>query len=284
MTTTISDFTTTVTRLGHLLQVRRQAVGMPPAVLAAGICAQSMITQIEQGTEIPNAILLARLCDRLGLPLAQGLKQNYPIRRLPIFSRKVHRLYAQRKFAELMAYMEKPEKVKVLKTDEDLKTYYYYYSCAVYQATQDTATALRNLHTARTMMIPQRPNRYRTLELLIMAMENSLQALITNKPDFSVFDDLLRIIREKRLLEVNENIGIIYNQYARTCLALNQPERAIPVLIEGIKWTVAQNSQYLLLDDYYLLVQAYAGTQPVASAAKEVATTFKPAADQGELS
>jgi len=280
--TTISDFTTTVKLLGHLLQVRRQAVGMTPAVLAAGICAQSMITPIEQGTEIPNAVLLARLCDRLGLPMAQGLKQDYPIRRLPIFSRKVHRLYAQRKYAELLAYMEKPEKLKVLKTDEDLKAYYYYYSCAIYQATQDMTKTLRNLHTARTMMMPQRPSRYRTLELLIMAMEDSLQALITNEPDFVAFDDLLRIIRENRLLEVNENIGIIYNQYARTCLALNQPERAIPVLIEGIQWTIAQDSQYLLLDDYYLLVQAYAGSRRVSPAEEGVATTFKPAVNQGE--
>lgn len=288
MATTITDFASAVTTLGQHLQLRRQALGLSQQALAAGICAQSLVDRIEQGQDVPNAVLLAQLCERLNLPLVCALKENYPIRRLPTFSRRVHHLYNRQRFADLVAYMDNPERLRVLKTDEDLKTYYYYYGCATYQATHDAVAALRSVHTALTMMMPQRPLRYRTLEVLLIAMENDIGVALMPQANFAGFERAVRIIREDRLVDVSENLCMVFYQYARACLHLGYPERALPILLEGIDWAVAHQSHYLLADDYYLLAQIYAGLQQptVSPAARQTAValaeTFKQVVYQGE--
>ncbi|NLR09868.1 MULTISPECIES: helix-turn-helix domain-containing protein [Lactobacillaceae] len=259
MAITTTDFATAVLRLGRYLQARRQALNLSQAALAAGICAQTQINRIEQGQQVPDATLLTRLCTRLHLPLGQLLKENYPIRRLPTVSRKIHRLSDHQQYGALMTYLDQPQHLQALNTDEDLKTYYYYYGYATYQATHDSATALQRIRTALTMMLPQRPRRYRTLELLLLAVENEIQVTTTQQADFRGFERVVQIIREERLIDPQDNVCAIFYQYARACLHLGQPERALPILLEGIDWAVAHRSHYLLADDYYLLVQIYAG-------------------------
>lgn len=261
MATTIIDFATAVTVLGNNLKARRQALGLTQQTLAAGLCAQAMISNIEKGIDLPNASLLTKLCERLRLPHKQMLKENYPIRRLPSFGDKVHRLYNQQRYVDLKAYMERPGRLQVLTTDEDLKAYYYYYGCTVYQVTHDATVALRSIRTALTMMMPQHPQRYRTLEVLLFSTENYMTAGTTDQPNYDGFERALTIIREQRLIDSSQNICMVFNQYARICLMQGQPQQAIRILIEGIAWADAHESDYMLADDYALLVQAHAMTQ-----------------------
>lgn len=288
MAITTTDFATAVSLLGQYLQARRQALNLSQAALAAGICPQKLVRSIEQGQQVPNAILLTQLCTRLHLPLGQILRENYPIRRLPTVSRKIHRLSARRQYVALMAYLDNPQQLQALHTDEDLKAYYYYYGYATYQGTHDSAAALQRIRTALTMMLPQRPQRYRTLELLLLAVENEIQITTTQQADFRGFERVLQIIREERLIDPQDNVCAIFYQYARTCLHLGQPERALPILLEGIAWAVAHHAHYLLADDYYLLAQIYEGLQqPTASSAAQqtsaqLAQTIKQVVYQGE--
>lgn len=263
MATTIIDFATALTVLGNHLKVRRQALGLSQQALAGGLCAQTMIGNIEKGIDLPNANLLAKLCERLRLPHNQMLKENYPIRRLPSFSDKVHRLCDQQRYADLKAYMERPGRLQVLTTDEDLKTYYYYYGWAVYQATHDVTAGLRSIRTALTMMMPQHPQNYRTLEVLLFSTENYMTAATTRQPNYAGFERALAIIHEQRLIDSSQNLCMVFNQYARICLAQGQSQRAIQVLIDGIAWADAHESTYMLADNYILLAQAYALTQQV---------------------
>jgi len=266
MATTIIDFATALTVLGNNLKAHRQALGLSQQALAAGLCAQTMIGNIEKGIDLPDANLLAKLYERLCLPHKQMLRENYPIRRLPSFSDKVHRLYDQQRYTDLKAYMERPDRLQVLTTDEDLKTYYYYYGCAVYQVTHDATAALQSIRTALTMMMPQHPQRYRTLEVLLFSVENYLTAAITtNQPNYAGFERALTIIREHRLVDNSQNLGMVFNQYARSCLMQSQPERAIRILIEGIAWADTHGSDYMLADDYALLVRAHALTQQMVN-------------------
>jgi len=266
MATTIIDFATALTVLGNNLKAHRQALGLSQQALAAGLGAQTMIGNIEKGIDLPDANLLAKLYERLCLPHKQMLRENYPIRRLPSFSDKVHRLYDQQRYTDLKAYMERPDRLQVLTTDEDLKTYYYYYGCAVYQVTHDATAALQSIRTALTMMMPQHPQRYRTLEVLLFSVENYLTAAITtNQPNYAGFERALTIIREHRLVDNSQNLGMVFNQYARSCLMQSQPEHAIRILIEGIAWADTHGSDYMLADDYALLVRAHALTQQMVN-------------------
>lgn len=241
--------------LGRGLRARRLELGIAQNVLAAGLCAQSLINKIEQG-QMPNPILLTQLCERLQLPMQQAVRQNYLIRRQPTFSRKVHKLYQAGRFAEVVAYMDAADLLPTLKTDEDLKTYYYYYGWALYQVTHEAPGALRCVRTALTMMVPQRPSQYRSLEVLLIALENYLVA--DHQPgNFAGFERALAIMRTKRVMDPDENLNAIFYRYAQVLLQQGQVDQAVRIISEGVNWAVSHDSHYLLADDYTLLAQAY---------------------------
>lgn len=242
--------------LGRSLRARRLELGIAQNVLAAGLCAQSLINKIEQGRGIPNAILLTQLCERLRLPMKQALRQNYPIRRQPTFSRKVHKLYQAGRFAEVVAYMDDSDLLPTLKTDEDLKTFYYYYGWSLYQATQESTDALQHVRTALTMMVPQRPTQYRSLEVLLISVENYLVAA-SQPGNFEGFERALAIMRTGRVMDPDENLNAVFYQYAQVLLQQGQINRAVQTISAGVNWATAHDSHYLLADDYTLLAQAY---------------------------
>ncbi|MCH5464167.1 helix-turn-helix domain-containing protein [Levilactobacillus tujiorum] len=262
MATTITSFATAITVIGQYLQHRRQALGFSQEMVAAGICLPATIAQIEQGQHVPDTILLGRLCERLRLPLEQGLGGDFPIRRLPSFSRKVHRLARQQRYAELVTYMENPGRLQVLQTDEDLKSYYYYDGWAYYRATQDGPAALQRIRTGLSMIMPQHPLRYRTVEVLLMAMENYIQVASTQQFDCAGFERTLQIIRENRLIDRNASVGVIFQQYAQLCLQLGHPQQALAILLEGVDWATTHQAEGLLAADYYILAQVYLALQP----------------------
>ena len=52
-------------RIGFLIKGTRKKLGISQRDLADGICSQPMISSIERGDYIPNAILFMQLCGRL---------------------------------------------------------------------------------------------------------------------------------------------------------------------------------------------------------------------------
>lgn len=88
----ISD-TTIVTALGQRIALERRAQHLSQKQLAADICSQPMISQIEKGTYIPNAILLAKICQRLHLSITNDLLHDYlVIDSLPEFAPTIQAL------------------------------------------------------------------------------------------------------------------------------------------------------------------------------------------------
>ncbi|WP_054691085.1 helix-turn-helix domain-containing protein [Fructilactobacillus florum] len=63
--------------LGNNIMIERKNRGLSQYELADGICSQSMISSIEKGHYVPNSILLAQLCNKLGISIHNAMLNNF---------------------------------------------------------------------------------------------------------------------------------------------------------------------------------------------------------------
>ncbi|GAY71946.1 helix-turn-helix transcriptional regulator [Lentilactobacillus kosonis] len=145
----LSKFEVMSQSLGKNIASERKKLKLTQKQLASGICSQSMISNIEKGNYVPNAILLSEICQRLGISVDRSLLSTYyGIADDKEFSRNVEQMCNNHQYAELIDYMDSSNVIANLSQNEDLQIFYYYYGCGTYQLTKDAISALRYLNTA----------------------------------------------------------------------------------------------------------------------------------------
>ena len=60
-----------MSQLGHRIKIIRKKNNMTQKILADKICSQSVLSRIETGEEVPNAVVLHQLCERLGITVSK---------------------------------------------------------------------------------------------------------------------------------------------------------------------------------------------------------------------
>ncbi len=246
--------------LGQNLAAQRRHLGLSQKALAAGICAQSMISSIENGTYIPNAILLAQICQRLDISAESAmLSHHYEIGQLKAFSTRVHQLCDAHHYQELVHYMDAAHILPQLYTDSDLQTYYYYYGCGHYQATGDSTAALADLRLALQYTYSPRKQSLSAMEILLLSAINMIEAYQSPKVPLDQFERALTAIR-KQPNTTDPNLTAVFYQYAETLTNRQEFTKASQILLEGIDWTVQHSSHYMLADLYFLLATCYEKT------------------------
>lgn len=251
--------------VGRYLQQCRQQRGVALTALATRVCPLDVLAAIEQGQRSPSVAQLTQLYQQLGIVRNRPLPQSYPIRRLPVFDRRLQSWWQKQAYGQLVANVAAGDVLRQLTTDTDRQAILYYYGRSL-AAIGDVEAAQLHLRAGLMFMTPQSPQVYRSLDLLLLAAENSVRDLTTPEPDLSGFDRAVTIIREGRVRDAPENLTLVFYQYAQAQLNLNRPQAAIPLLREAIAWDVQHQSTYLLPDCYLLLALALKMTQPERAA------------------
>lgn len=134
---------------GQLIQTKRKHLNITQHQLADGICSQSMLSGIEQNVYVPNVILFAQLCARLGISVERALLHNYPeVSQAPVFNQTIKQLCNAHQYTKMLQLLNQTDIIDQLVTDQDFQTYYYYLGIAGYQATGNTHNAKQNLQLA----------------------------------------------------------------------------------------------------------------------------------------
>lgn len=251
--------------VGSYLHQCRQQQGVALAALATRLCPLNVLAAIEQGQQSPSVAQLTQLYQQLGIVRNQPLPQSYPIHRLPAFSRQLQSWWRHQAYGQLVANVAAGDVLHQLTTDTDRQAVLYYYGRSL-AAIGDVESAQLHLRAGLMFMTPQYPQIYRSLDLLLLAAENSVSGLASADPDLSGFDRAVAVIRQGRVRDASANLTLVFYQYAQTLLNLNRPQAAIQYLREAIAWDEQQQSTYLLPDCYLLLALALKMTQPERAA------------------
>lgn len=246
--------------LGKNIMIERKQRKLSQYELADGICSQSMISSIEKGNYVPNSILLAQICNKLGISLNNAMLSDYfqlgPFQKV---SKKIERLCNEHKYDELIDFMDNSNILNNLYSNEDFQKYYYYYGCGIYQLTKKTQPALRFLNMALKYTYNRNKKNYSSIEVLLISAINLIKAKTsqyenTNNEDFEM---AINIVKENKYIDYNENLNIIFYQYALILYHEKKYKYAIKILTSGINWITNNNSTFMISDLYFLLSNCY---------------------------
>lgn len=242
---------------GQLIQITRKQLNMTQQQLAAGICSQSMLSGIEQNTYVPNIILFAQLCARLGISVERALLHNYPeINQEPNFSQTIKQLCNAHQYTEMLQLLTQTKIIDRLVTDQDLQIYYYYLGIATYQATQDRHDAKQNLQLA--LSYTTTVNRVQTvLDNLIVAAIAFINFQHNNHlTAINEFNACLDRLNSQTIINPNENLNTIYYLYALCLYQQNDFNATLKIVYAGISQIKDNNSHFMLADLFLLQAAA----------------------------
>lgn len=241
------------TRLGALIRLNRIKLGMTQFQLAEDICSQAMISSIERGIDVPNVILFKKICNRLQIKETnQFLDHAMHMTSFDSFSRKIFDMCKKHNYKGMIELMDNSNILDELIYDQDIQTYYYYYSCALYQLEINTKEAVRYLNLAIHMTMKQPYHPKSALEMLLI---NGLAVLYLKigyaDKAVHLFEAVYRQFIKTKVS--SENLNAISYNYGNYLYQEEKYQEALAILLNGFDDVVRKQS-YFMLAEYALSV------------------------------
>ncbi len=239
---------------GQNLKILRKERKLTQKMLAEGICAQSLISRVENDEELPNAVILQQICQRLEITMDQlMLSQVEAITKLNRKFDEIHTHFIQTNYEKVYALIHDENFVNQLQLEIDLQRYYYYLGSCQYYVKNDTQLAIESLKRGILYTYGQNKSNISMVELQLISClgrvygENgqSKKALELTSYCFNLFKQLPN---EQKIFEL---VKVAYN-YADVLFQMNELELALEVIEEG--FLVGQQfSSYYYLKELFLL-------------------------------
>ncbi|MCT4488894.1 helix-turn-helix domain-containing protein [Levilactobacillus parabrevis] len=237
--------------LGATLKRVRKQQDRSQKDVATGICAQSMLSAIENDRYTPNAKLLVALCRRLAISLDEiSLATDFAISGDDDLNTRMQALCNQHRYQELRDFLSAPETIAAVTTAQQTQAYYYYLGVAQLHVDAKLDDAKQNLQFAMTMTEERTPTMLTRLAMASLATVQAKQGLRHSATQLS--DQALAAIEQA---PYEENSNIIFYLAALTAYFLQNATLATQRLLTGIVYITAHNSHYMLANSYRLLAE-----------------------------
>ncbi|MCH4123419.1 MAG: helix-turn-helix domain-containing protein [Levilactobacillus sp.] len=235
-------------QLGTILKETRLQQHLSQQAVATGICAQSMLSAIENGQTMPNAKLLIHLCQRLQISLNDiTLAADFAVSGRDNFNAHVSTLCRQHEYRQLRDYLNGEAVLSAIETADQTQAYYYYLGVTDYQLGSLTA-AQQNFRLALASAATKRPTALTRLCYgslgLVAAQETQRQTATT------AIQAALAYLDET---PYEENLNCLFYLAAFAHEKLGDSAIAATYLNQGIAFASEHNSHYMLANDYHLL-------------------------------
>lgn len=242
-----------MTDLGHRIKAIRKKKNMTQKTLADKICSQSVLSRIESSAEMPNAIVLYQLCERLGITVEQALSPNLKsITTNADILKKLRVLFDNNRYSELSAYLEESQCINELHEDVDLQFYYYCLGSCRYYLEHDYKGALHDLQMALEYTYSPNNRYFTNYEVLILScIGKTYYSMGQVQEGFYYLHESLAAISD---ISVNENTYLltrIFHNIATTHRVNGTYEEAQIYLEKGIHFANELHNSYYLAELFY---------------------------------
>ncbi|MDF7682188.1 helix-turn-helix transcriptional regulator [Lactobacillus sp. ESL0679] len=239
-------------QLGQALKMARQAKKMTQKETAENICAQSMLSAIENGKYVPNAKLLIELCQRLGIELNTiSLASNFAISSQPSLNAKLDKLCNLHDYEQLRGFLLKKSTINQLQTAAEEQAYYYYLAITDFQIDHNLTAAKQNLKLALAC------NETKSLTSVLMRLTLiSLSLVNLEQGQKKESEQLLaKALADINQINYSENLNVLFYLAALINYQAGKIRAAVDWLDQGVTYITEHNSHYMLANCYFLLAK-----------------------------
>ncbi|WP_338232502.1 helix-turn-helix domain-containing protein [Companilactobacillus muriivasis] len=236
--------------LGAVLKELRKEKGLTQKELAEGVCAQSMLSAIENDVYIPNANLLVNLAKKLEVDLNEiSLAANYSISAHNDFNETVDKLCNSHQYQKLLEFLEQDAVTDSLETSQQMQAYYYYLGVAQLQ----TGSLDAGLSSFRLSLAEVNHLHLNTISRLAYLAMGVIDVSQNNKT--GAVDNIDLAFRNWNEFSYDENQNIIYYLAALIYFKLNDYQNSTAYLVDGIAFIAKHDSHYMLANCYFLMAR-----------------------------
>lgn len=236
--------------LGNVIRELRKDKKFTQKELAKGICAQSMLSAIENNVYVPNSNLLIKLANKLEVNLDEiSLATNLPISSKYNFNDKLDDLCNNHQYQELYDFLMQDEVLNNLKTSLQVQAYYYYLGVAQLQ-TDATSEAIQSLKLSLAEVNNNRLNTLGRLAYMAIGYIYSLQDQKDSAEEY-----INKSFKNWDEFSYEENQNVLYYLSALIYFKLNDYQDSTAYLADGIEFIARHNSHYMLANCYFLLAR-----------------------------
>ena len=156
--------------LGSTIKKFRKQNNMTQKTLAEKICSQSVLSRIESGLEVPNAVVLHQLCERLGISVEKAVSSNVNhISSNKDTLKKMSDHFDNNQYDQLKVFLKQNNCINEFHEDVDLQFYYYCKGSCRYYVDGDYKGALNDLTMALEYTYSPNNHYFTTYEVLILS-------------------------------------------------------------------------------------------------------------------
>ncbi|WP_349623662.1 helix-turn-helix domain-containing protein [Lactiplantibacillus plantarum] len=260
--------------LGTALKQAHKAQQLNQKQAARGICAQSMLSAIENDRYVPNARLLLALCQRLGVAVSTlSLADDFEISAEQAFNDRVRQMCNAHQYQQLKDWLLQPTTLEHVQTDEQTQAYYYYLGVACWQVDRTSDAAQQNLRLAIGMAAPSSPPTTLTrLALISLAVVKA-----HHHPQAPVAALVTRALADIDASAYEENANIVFYLAGLVAYEQHDSQLAVARLTQGLAFATTHDSHYMLANIYQLMAQLAmaAGETATARVASQRSQVFK---------
>lgn len=240
--------------IGETLKKLRQDRQLTQKMLAANICAQSVISRVENNEELPNVIVLHQICERLNITVDQlMLSEQKKMSQLNVHFQGIYYHFIQRNYEKVNKLLEEPKLLETLYLETDLQLYYYYLGSCEFFVEKNYAAAIQSLRKGLSYTYNQDKARVSTIEVQMMSCMGYVfkvsgqkeKALRELQKSYQFVEKLPRERKTFELIKVYYHYGeILYEEQGNS--------EALKVVSEGLS-LVQQFCSYYYLEELYHL-------------------------------
>lgn len=233
---------------GNIIRQLRKQQDLTQYDLAKGICSQSMLSRIENNEQIPNIVILQKVCEKLDIEVQQLMHKERCIRDNSFsFICKLKTLFFSRKYQELLDLLETCHIKNAKLEDEEKQMLYYLYAQSLYYLGEDNFKILEILEQAESYCKEDRKHSLMMIQILSFKGKVNVSA-DNNKAVKVILKEVLEMIQKYARQSSNRIWVQLYYEISNMYLYLNDTEKALYYSKFGINLSLKNGTFYYLKD------------------------------------
>ncbi|AIM24917.1 helix-turn-helix domain-containing protein [Melissococcus plutonius] len=234
---------------GSIIKKIRKQQHLTQKMLSEDICSQGVLSRIENGEELPNIMVMQRLCQRLGVTMDQIMSsKSLDFYLVPQVFEQIAIFFRHKCYQQLINYMEESELVHYIYLDTDWQWYYYYLGNCEYFLTNNYVQAIDYLKKSLSYTYHVHKIHVSDAELQVISCLGNIYSHSGNQELAKHYFDLsIQYFNKWPNERIDTDLTLIFYHYATFLVRNNQDyEQANRYIDQGIDWALKKSSYYFL--------------------------------------
>ncbi|MBO0431642.1 helix-turn-helix domain-containing protein [Enterococcus sp. DIV0660C] len=245
---------TFVDSFGTIIKTIRKERNMTQKMLSQGICSQSVLSRIENNEELPNVLVMAQICQRLGVTIDHVMTLSHGDIRKNLQQLDLLDFYFQRRDYRKLAQLLKNDEVKSnLYSDADYQRYYYYLGVCEFYLAKNISQAVCYLKEALTYSSHSDRVYVSDTEVQLISAIGKIYGVAGRPTEARYYlSKSIQLFQQSIETRVKSELSQIFYNYGTFLFQQGEIDAALEHVNRGIRWTQEKNSYYFLNDLFAL--------------------------------